>query len=78
MGRVAPLMFIVDMTVQWCISSQMCWVVLLDRFMMALGQTIKFKTEMSLQPVAGLPGSPACIHTFTEYTRQAIQTDLYM
>ena len=27
---------------------------------------------MSLQPVAGLPGSPACIHTFTKYTGEAI------
>ena len=35
MGRVASLMFIVDNTVQWCISSEMCWVALLDRFTLA-------------------------------------------
>ena len=40
MGRVAPLMFIVDNTVQWCISSEMCWVALLDRFTLASGRTL--------------------------------------
>ena len=39
-GRVASLMFIVDSTVQWCISSEMCWVALLDRFTLACGRTL--------------------------------------
>ena len=40
MGRVAPLMFIVDSTVQWCVSSDMCWVAQLDRFTLACGRTL--------------------------------------
>ena len=39
-GRVAPLMSIVDSTVQWCVSSEMCLGSLLDIFTLACGRTI--------------------------------------
>ena len=39
-GRVAPLMSIVDNTVQWCASSEMRLGSLLDRFTLACGRTL--------------------------------------